>query len=765
MHEFDLFSETWRKIIFSEPYPEIRNSHSACIYQDSMIIFLGNNPKNSTTFNDAWSYNFTTSLWIFNGLLSSNVFYTSVLIDSKIYMLFGRKNFVGQNSVDLIDLSKPNINITTIVPNRALPPKRRNHCSKKFDDSIYIFGGISENGEYLNDIWKFYNATEKWEYVTAFGTLPKGRELFGCGLATGTGITIYGGESASGTLSDFYYFDIASSFWGEINTGSSNPGERSGLCLTCNLYLTFIIGGSRNNEALKDIWVYDYRILEFKKIAELPKGIINLQCWSKINDTEFEIFIFSGNDINFIPNQSAYKIRVFEDDGVYKGEVEEILIDSQLIVSESALVRTNYNFLLISGSVWDNYLKSFVISYDFDTYQPIIEYLDESFALFGHSAVHMGDSIYVFGGGFGNDLIKKPKTTSNTLYKIQSENGKMQIGCSTGTVQIDEICQPCFQGYYFDDNMNDCLACPIGTFSNKVAAEGIASCIPCDFGTYSGDEGSKYCYDCPSYSLCPIGSSSLLTFSGYPEKTQSQPKTFQGKTKMVSSIVNQAWVYFWIVALIVTVAVLRISILRDNIAKIDLFAADHGQDINVPVVFRITRLGGFFSIIYIFAVSIVIVGSFLTFELDNITEIKGLVPLVTINEQIFAEDLKIDVFFYTYGGFCQSDFSGTEFLLMQESNIGYSNKTKSHKIILKTCSISIEYSNITFLNNAEITIKLNERTARASYISVNITISSSIPSEPSNIFIPIFPPNTKQVFVGPDPSIVPINIISSVFSI
>ncbi|OMJ87655.1 hypothetical protein SteCoe_10581 [Stentor coeruleus] len=763
MHVFDLSSETWNKIMFSMPYPEIRSLHLACVYQDSMFILLGGNPKTLAAFNDTWVYNFTTSSWVYKGVISSNVLFASVYIDSKIYILFGRKDFIGQNSVDLIDLSKSKIYTKNIVPNRSFPSKRRNHCSIKFADNIYIFGGISDNGEYLNDIWRFYNVTEKWEYVITTGTLPKGRELFGCGSVSGTGIIIYGGKSSSGILNDFFYFDISSSFWSEIETGSINPGERSGLCLTNNFYITFFIGGSRYNEELKDIWIYDYIVSEFMVVGELPKGIINPKCWSETNGIEFSIFIFSGNDINFIPNQSIYKLKIFKDKGIYTGIIEEISLEGQLFVSESALVKTKYNFLLISGSLMNNYLKPFVISYDLDNYQQNTEEFNESLAIFGHSAIHMGDSIYIFGGGFGNDLIKKTNSASNTMYKIQSEKGKTKIGCSVGTVEINDICEPCLQGYYYDDVSNTCLSCPAGTFSNKIAAEGTASCIPCDFGTYSNNKGSKYCYECPSYSLCPIGSSSLIVFSSYPQKKQNQPKAYQGKNDMVSEIVNQFWAYFGLFVLLVTLIVLKVSVLKDKIAKVDLFAANHGQEINVPVVFRNTRLGGIFSIYYIFAVSIAILGSFLTFELDNITEIKGLVPLVTINEQISADFLTIIFIFYTYGSKCEGDFLGSEFLIMQESNIKYSNMTKNYNLDLKNCIINIKYSDIIFSNNAEITIKLNERTARSSYISANITISSSIPSEPSNIFIPIYPTSVKHVFIGTNPSIIPLKVIPSIF--
>ncbi|OMJ79590.1 hypothetical protein SteCoe_20359 [Stentor coeruleus] len=761
MHLFDLSTETWHLVLFTTSFPPVRFFHSAFLYKDSMLIFFGDNLEKSLSNNDTWSYNFTTSLWTNKGIFPSSTLYSSILIDTKVYVLFGIINLAFVNTVSTFDISTPYIIKNDIVSHRNFPQKRRNHCIKKINDSIYLFGGISEHGEYLNDVWRFDNKTEKWYYIITNGTIPIGRAFFGCGISVGTGILIYGGQSASGNLKDFYFYDVTANIWGEMFIGSYNPGERSKLCLTSTLYFSFIIGGVKDNNYFKDIWMYDYSTEKFTKILDLPNVLANAQCWSELNGSDFLLYVISGNNMNYRQHDYNYKILVYKTDGEYTGKILLNYSNTELDVTESALIKTENGFLLISGSKWYNFLKPIVYSYDLNTGQVIKKNIGNHMAMFGHSADHMGDSIYVFGGGFSNDLVKMPESVSNTFYKFQKEEGGIEIGCSSGTVKKGDYCEPCQNGQFYNDS--GCFPCPPGTFSRKTSAEGLSSCLPCDNGYYNQKEGSLFCYECPAYSLCPIGSSYLLEFTSYPISAQNQPQAYEGKTSIISNVVNKAWLYFSLFAVFFTFAIYRISSLWKNIEMMDLFVADHGQEVDVPVVYRKTKLGGLFSIYFLLAVSIVVLGSFLTFELDNITEIKALVPLVTIKEKILANDFTIISTFYTYGGLCKSDFSGIDFLSITETNIKYKQRNTQTYFISSNCIVEINYSDIIFSENAIITIKLSERTARASYISVNITISSSIPSESSNIYLPIIPSDEKQILVGPRPSVISLNAIPSIF--
>ncbi|OMJ69069.1 hypothetical protein SteCoe_33305 [Stentor coeruleus] len=761
MNMFDLDLGIWDLLNFTEYYPKPKLSHTAYAYYESMYIFFGLNVTNSSFASDIWSYNFSNNAWKSHGSFSSLIGYASAQIDHKIYLAFGYNNYKGQNSVNFFDLSQTKLELNEVVPNRKFPPKRKNHCSYKYNDSMYIFGGISENGEFLNDMWVFHNSTFEWESITSSNNVPVGRHSFGCGQGAGTNFIIYGGESLSGTLSDFYFYDMVSNTWVDYYiSADSNPGKRAGHCICMHGYYTFIIGGYRDAEALKDVWLHNYSTESFEKFAELPSGLINLKCWTVLSEGAINIYVISGTDINYKGNTCIYKIILNEINGQFESEVLTITCDSTLDLSESAFIVSGNNALLISGSIWNRYLKSVLVSYNFITNQIISEYL--SFSLFGHSALHMGEYIFVFGGGFAYNAIKVSELTSNSLYLIKSEPSGIQIGCSGGTIMIDNYCMPCGKGYY--SSANDCLPCPKGTFSNKTAVDDEVSCLPCEYGYYSDKNGSLYCYECPSYSLCPIGSSELSSsYTSSIVKSYYQPKAFEGNTTMISNFVNKLWLYFALAVAIIGCAVFMNRTIFDNVEKVDLFISDHGQEINIPVVLRRTKLGGLFSIYFLLAASIIIIGSFMTFELDNVTEIKALIPLITIEETISAEKLYIQATFYAYGGSCNNERN--DIFSFSETSIYFTSRQITLEPNSNNCIISITYNNIILSNSAKILMILTEKASRASYIGVNFTISSSIPSESSNAFIPIFPSNVKQVLIGTKPSIIPLSIIPSVIFI
>lgn len=762
MDVFDLKTEEWDIIQFTGNYPSARSGQASYVYNNSMYVFSGMNIESNFIYNDVWSYNFPSSKWTNHGNFSMQILFASVQIDSKVFIIFGRIDLIGTNSISYFDLNSDKLQNTLLVKRNIFPPKRKNHCMRKFNEDILIFGGVSEDGNYLNDIWKFYISSQHWEYIYSSGSIPSARSNFGCTIESGTGFLIYGGKSASGILGDLYYYDMVSSFWIKLNALGDNPGQRTRSCFCSINNIGFIIGGSNNAEVYNDIWYYSYLASKFVKIAELPIGIINAKCWSEYVNGIYYIYVISGTDISFNPNKCVYKVTAEEKQGFFNSTVELGVCSDLLDISESALVLTGDTALLVLGSLWNSFLKPIVISYNYKTEQLLYEETG-SLALFGHGAVHMEDSIYVFGGGYGYDNVKLTESIGNTMYKFTSQVDKIQIGCSRGTEKVYNSCKSCPKGSYY--NETSCALCPVGTFSQSISSDDSASCIPCDYGTYNDKEGSTYCYECPSYSLCPIGSTSILSYSivpSYSKNTFYQPKPYTSQTSLISNVTKGLWMYLGLLFIFIICGIIYISSIRNNIGKLDLFVSNHGQEINIPVIYRKTKLGGVFSLIYILVASIIIISSFMTYQLDNIIEIKALVPLVTIDESISTKNFVIDALFFTYGGSCIKQVNEEIFISVIETNIEYKKKIYDSFKDSGNCLVSIKYSDIVISDAATITINLNEKAARSSFIIVNVSASSSIPSEPSNISVSIVPSDLKQVFVGLTPSIIPLFLIPSV---
>jgi hypothetical protein len=110
-------------------------------------------------------------------------------------------------------------------------------------------------------------------------------------------------------------------------------------------------------------------------------------------------------------------------------------------------------------------------------------------------------------------------------------------------------CVACKLGEYSDQNTNECIKCPPGTWSGSLAANGVSSCVPCIPGTYNplaGATSSTACIPCPAGTFgnstgsdsrekchsCPVGSVSNVIGAATESTCQVCPAgTASGSTK------------------------------------------------------------------------------------------------------------------------------------------------------------------------------------------------------------------------------------------
>ena len=383
--------------------------------------------------------------------------------------------------------------------------------------------------------------------------------------------------------------------------------------------------------------------------------------------------------------------------------------------------------------------------------------------LFGHSAVFYKDSIYVFGGGYGISSLKLSSSVSNQLYKINTNNNdSIRLGCSPGT--ISPYCIPCPAGTYF--NNTECLPCPYGRYSTTIASTSIRFCLPCDAGYYSDVAGVTHCKECSPYAYCPIGSSTSEWSLEKESYYRIQPQAFSSEIDYISVLVSKLWYVTFAIYLISIALLLPSKSLWAKIEKLDIFVNQHSQALNKPVFYRKTKIGGLFTLFSILGVSVIIITAFLNFQLNNITEIKSLVPLIIIDTPISAAKLTLQVIFFNYGGVCNdTDLNCYSDNSIFDSGINNNKRTVNCQLQNSNCIINIAYNDISIESASKINIQMKELTSSASGISVLINCSSSIPSELSSIYIPIYTDSESEMFIGKNPTIMQFNFISSVIII
>ena len=107
----------WSRVKTEGAQPSARNGHSACIYNNCIYIFGGNN-KDNKKLNDIWKYEILKQVW------------TEIEIGEE----------------------------TTY----CVPPERSGHSCDIYGQYMVIFGGFYEITKELNDLYLFDFINEKW---------------------------------------------------------------------------------------------------------------------------------------------------------------------------------------------------------------------------------------------------------------------------------------------------------------------------------------------------------------------------------------------------------------------------------------------------------------------------------------------------------------------------------------------------------------------------------------------------------------------------
>ena len=140
-------------------------------------------------------------------------------------------------------------------------------------------------------------------------------------------------------------------------------------------------------------------------------------------------------------------------------------------------------------------------------------------------------------------------------------------------------------------------------------------------------------------------------------------------------------------------------------------------------------------------------------------------PIIIIDTPISASKLWVTAIFYFYGGSCiETDSICNSLNIFAESGLNYTYKTLNCELLNTDCIVNIEYNDVLLETSSAINIQMRELTAAAIGISILINCSSSISSEFSSIFIPIYTDSKNQIFLGTTPTIVKFDFTSSVIN-
>jgi len=216
---------------FEGEVPQQRYDHTTTKIDDRIYIYGGKN-KDDDILGDMFYIDLNLNSW---NLIEQPLYpiagHSSILVNNYLISCFG----IGVNAKIINDCNVFDISINTFIQSKINeePPKPRTLSSMVSSEdnknTVYIFGGIDENGNGLNDLYKLDASkipTLSWSPVninaktTNDKLIPSGRGAHSAFTIGNTNImTIWGGRSKENQLADsnFYFFDIKGNTWVDEN--------------------------------------------------------------------------------------------------------------------------------------------------------------------------------------------------------------------------------------------------------------------------------------------------------------------------------------------------------------------------------------------------------------------------------------------------------------------------------------------------------------------------------------------------------------------
>ena len=662
------------------------------------------------------------------------IYYTGTGFNNTI-CFFSFNNSLS-NSITIIEFNDNKIIHWYFLENYISPHSRISSSLTQMNEFLCLFGGV-ESYTHFNDLWLYDIKNQIWELSNILGTSPSPRASHAA-ASSGDALLIWGGEGNSGLMNDMFIYNFLINNWIEIIPASSNiPSARKGSCLAFNMPLAYLFGGENNFDSSGELWQYDFRTNLYTLVSTYNLGLAYGSC-QLINNT---IYIFCG----FNKAQGLYyKIIV-----TYNFSINiwnSILTNANCGLNGISL-QLGETFINYGGTyINDNSLtKLYIHNKEIETW------VEEDIGLFATGSAYFQSKLYLFSGGafsqyrwintnigaeiFGVIDIGK-------LFKIKS----IPIICSPGTYFSNAECLSCPAGTYAEGYGNyNCTPCGIGKFGPNIASTSKKQCYPCNANTFNTEIGAKRCLNCPVGYSCNIGTYTLEKNTSSNLHNNIQPLKYTQRNYDTQIMYFQITIGMLILSIIALLLIFRII----KIENFDIFKSSHNYLLLAPIILQKTKIGGAFSILFIFLSLLLIITTILIFSLENIDELKVLQPLPTLQNEVnkFYADIQVITGFENYGDICEINNKCSTEIKVIASNFDIEHGKFSCQQTGNSCTISFMCLKCVIGSQASVRFILQSSHSYSSSININVTSTSSIPESNSSVYTSITAQHSK-LFVG-----------------
>ncbi|XP_039254527.2 rab9 effector protein with kelch motifs-like isoform X2 [Styela clava] len=157
--------------------PSSRDSHKMCVVNKKVYLCGGkNNIVSKECLAGMHEFDTETCKWIAvdtTGYCPRDVGFSASVVDKSIYTFGGMLGGITTNSMRCFNTEQKCWSI--IETKGCRPHPRCDHTSEAIRDVIYIFGGVGNVNEWLNDLHCFNTTTQTWSHPTIRGVPPSPR--------------------------------------------------------------------------------------------------------------------------------------------------------------------------------------------------------------------------------------------------------------------------------------------------------------------------------------------------------------------------------------------------------------------------------------------------------------------------------------------------------------------------------------------------------------------------------------------------------------
>jgi serine/threonine protein kinase len=213
----------------------------------------------------------------------------------------------------------PNFAAQSVSSANAPTTLRSNHSMvwDSQDNQLFVFGGIDDQGNLLNDLWSFSPATQTWRELNAStastalchtSNVPAPRMNAAMVWdSVDQQLLLYGGVGANDHyLGDLWSYSPAAGTWTALACSGNPPGTRSTSAVWTGSQM-LLLGGANSNGLLSDFWSYTPANGggTWQKLPESPMGQREFQTlvW---DSTDNQLYVFGGLDVTGQQQQDFY---------------------------------------------------------------------------------------------------------------------------------------------------------------------------------------------------------------------------------------------------------------------------------------------------------------------------------------------------------------------------------------------------------------------------------------------------------------------------